>query len=88
MLESIKVSLRIKTDAFDAEINDLISAALKDLNIAGILLNDNTDPLIKRAVSIYVTANFGRNNPDADRLQASYVTLKQHLALSGDYNVG
>lgn len=45
------------------------------------------DSLIKRAITLYVKANFGWDNPDAERLQESYVMLKQHLALSGDYNV-
>lgn len=87
MLDSIKVSLRITNTAFDNEINDLIDAANKDLNIAGVLLKDDYDPLIKRAITIYVKANFGWDNPDAERLQESYLMLKQHLALSGDYNV-
>lgn len=87
MLDSIKLSLRIRNTAFDSEILDLIDAANKDLNIAGVLLKDDYDPLIKRAITIYVKANFGWDNPDAERLQESYVMLKQHLALSGDYNV-
>ena len=44
-----------------------------------------TDPLIKRAIIIYVKANFGWNNPDAERLQQSYNMLKSHLALSQEY---
>ena len=35
MLEKVKMALRIKTTAFDSEIEDLIQAALKDLEIAG-----------------------------------------------------
>ena len=87
MLDSIKLSLRIRNTAFDSEILDLIDAANKDLNIAGVLLKDDYDPLIKRAITLYVKANFGWDNPDAERLQQSYLMLKQHLSLSGDYNV-
>ncbi|HRC81346.1 MAG TPA: head-tail connector protein [Sedimentibacter sp.] len=43
------------------------------------------DSLIKRAIIIYVKANFGWNNPDAERLQQSYNMLKSHLALSQEY---
>jgi len=43
------------------------------------------DPLIKRAITIYVKAHFGWNNPDAERLQQSYDMLKCHLALSQEY---
>ena len=45
------------------------------------------DPLIKRAITIYVKAHFGWNNPDAERLQQSYNMLKCHLALSQEYTV-
>ena len=45
------------------------------------------DPLIKRAITIYVKAHFGWNNPDAERLQQSYDMLKCHLALSQEYTV-
>lgn len=87
MLENIKLSLRIKNTAFDDEINDLIQAAMLDLDLSGILVIDELDPLIKRVITLYVKANFGWDNPDADRLQQSYLMLKQHLSLSGDYNV-
>ncbi|NLC03180.1 MAG: phage gp6-like head-tail connector protein [Tissierellia bacterium] len=111
MLEDVKLSLRINNTAFDAEINDLIDAAQRDLVIAGITLLSTTvtpdeipavppeteptqpadikvmDSLIQRAITLYVKANFGWDNPDAERLQQSYVMLKQHLSLSGDYNV-
>jgi len=48
--------------------------------------NDDTDPLIKRAITFYAKANFGIDNPNADRFHDSYVMLKQHLSLAGDYN--
>lgn len=88
MIESIKTALRISNTAFDTEINDLIAAARADLRLSGILeskVNDDTDQLIKRAIIIYVKANFGWNNPDAERLQQSYNMLKCHLALSQEY---
>ena len=86
----IKTALRISTNntAFDSEIADLIDAARADLMLAGILpakANDDNDPLIKRAITVYVKANFGWNNPDAERLQQSYDMLKCHLALSQEY---
>lgn len=96
MLNSVKLSLRIKNDAFDDEILELIAAAKKDLEIAGVEKIETkddteelvvTDPLIKRAITIYAKANFGWDNPDSVRLQELYVLLKQHLSLSGDYNV-
>lgn len=43
------------------------------------------DPLIKRAIIVYVKANFGWNNPDAEKLQQSFRMLETHLALSQEY---
>ena len=90
ILNDIKTALRISINntAFDSEIADLIAAARADLMLAGVLLakaNDDNDPLIKRAITVYVKANFGWNNPDAERLQQSYNMLKIHLALSQEY---
>ena len=90
ILDDIKIALRISNTAYDSEINDLIAAARADLMLAGILLakaNDDTDPLIKRAITVYVKANFGWNNPDSEKLQQSYDMLKAHLALSQEYTV-
>jgi uncharacterized phage protein (predicted DNA packaging) len=89
MLNDIKTSLRVTTSVFDVEIQDLIDAARVDLIQSGIFsekANDDTDPLIKRAITIYCKANFGYDNPDADRFTHSYNMLKQHLSLASDYN--
>jgi uncharacterized phage protein (predicted DNA packaging) len=77
--------------AFDTEVQDLIDAARQDLKLAGISsvkadAEDDIDPLIKRAITTYAKANFGYDNPDADRLKDSYESLKNHMSLSGDYN--
>ncbi|WP_432806735.1 head-tail connector protein [Paenibacillus lactis] len=93
MLESVKKALRISQSntAFDEEVNDLIAAARNDLRIAGVLAaktDDDTDPLIRRAVTVYCKANFGFDNPDAENLQSSYIMLKAHLTLSQEYTVG
>jgi uncharacterized phage protein (predicted DNA packaging) len=88
MLDDIKTVLRISNTAFDGEINDLIEAARHDLMLSGVSsvkVIDDSDPLIKRAVSTYVKSNFGFDNPDADRFQKSYDMLKQHLTLSSEY---
>ena len=84
MLDKIKVSLRIANNEYDTEIHDLIDACKLDLRISGIapsLIQDN-DPLIKRAITTYVKANFGYDNPDADKFKQSYDLLKQHLAIA------
>lgn len=88
ILNDIKTVLRISNTAYDTEITDLISAARSDLMLAGILpskANNDTDPLIKRAITVYVKAHFGWNNPDSEKLQQSYEMLKRHLSLSQEY---
>lgn len=90
ILSDIKTALRISegNTAYEGEILDLIAAARADLMLAGILpakANDDTDPLIKRAITVYVKGNFGWNNPDAEKLQQSYAMIKGHLALSQEY---
>lgn len=80
--------LRITSDSFDGEITDLINAAMADLLDDGILpekVNDSSDALIKRAVVSYVKAEFGNDNPDAEKHRANYQSLKTHLMLSVDY---
>lgn len=96
MLEKMRKAVRVSNTAFDDELKDLIDAAKIDLKTSGVnkieTINETgekviEDPLIKRAITIYVKANFGWDNPDAERLQELYILLKQHLSLSGDYNV-
>lgn len=88
LIDSVKTALRITTAAFDGEISDLIAAARQDLVLSGVLpakADSDEDPLIKRALSVYVKAHFGYDNPDHERLLASYDMLKSHLTLAGDY---
>lgn len=91
MLEEVKTALRISASnsVFNDEINTLILAARLDLVQAGVsadVVND-TDPdaLIKRAIVTYAKANFGYDNPEANRFERAYTMLKQHLSLYGDY---
>jgi len=88
MLEDIKDSLRVSGDDLNLEILDLIEAAKADLILSGVLESKviDTDPLIKRAVTVYCKANFGYEDPKlAERFQESYISLKHHLTLSAEY---
>lgn len=88
VLDDVKLALRISSTAYDDEVNDLIEAAKLDLEISGVAAEAivESDPLVKRAVTIYVKANFGWDNPDAERLQRAYDLLKQHLSLAKEFN--
>lgn len=85
MLDKVRLALRITTDAFDSEIEDLIAAALADLGIAGVINFDaGNDPLLTRAVITYCKANFG--SPDEyDRLKAAYDEQKAQLQMATGY---
>ena len=84
MLEKVKLALRITTEAFDSEIEDLIEAALADLRLAGVINDDETDPLITRAVITYCRANFGQPD-DYDRMKASYDEQKAQMQMATGY---
>ena len=78
MLNSVKLAMQITVSNYDAEIQLLIDAALKDLKIAGstdavAASAVNTDPLIIRAVITY------------DRLKASYDEQKAQLQMATGY---
>ncbi|PEC65356.1 head-tail connector protein [Bacillus toyonensis] len=88
MLEMVKKALRVSHNALDDEIDDLIEAARIDLKLSGVSgfkSNDDTDPLIKRAIIMYAKANFIADVKEAERFQLSYNMLKNHLTLAGDY---
>lgn len=86
---SFRAALRISHQKFDDEISDLIAAARADLHDLGGIkaekVNDEDDPLIKRAIMAYVKADFGLDNNDAERYRESYEMLKRHLMLSDEY---
>lgn len=87
-LASLKMALRISTNAFDAELVQLAQAAIGDLYIAGVRGSGVvlTDPLILRAVTTYVKMNFGLPE-DYDKLKASYDEQKAQLGMATGYTI-
>ena len=84
MLDAVKLALRITTDAFDSELEGLISAAQIDLQIAGVELPDELDAIVQRAIITYCKMHFGE--PDEyDRLKASYDEQKAQLSMATGY---
>lgn len=87
MLEKVKTALRITTNAFDAEITDIINAACADLGVVGVdAESTTTDPLLIRAVITYCRVNFGQPE-DYDRLKASYDEQKAQLISCTGYGL-
>lgn len=87
MLDKVKLALRITTDDFDGELQDLIDACLLDLGIAGVTEDDTTNKLIIRAIITFCKMNFGDVNgvEMTDRLKASYDEQKAQLSMATGY---
>lgn len=92
MLEDVKLALRIKTDAFNAEITRLINSGLLDLGVAGVEIPEGDtetetpepDPIVSTAVITYCRLHFGQPD-DYDRLKRSYDEQKAQLATCTGY---
>lgn len=87
-LSDIRLRVRSSVDKLDGEIKDLILAARADLVRGGVLparAADETDPLVKQAISTYVKAEFGLDNDDADKYRTSFRGQKIALSMASEY---
>ena len=89
-VDEIKHALRLKSSSFNTEIESLIGAGQLDLLTSGVkaeLANDESDPLIKRAIILYCQLHFGfeQDKDNANRLERLYNSLVIHLGLAGEY---
>lgn len=85
LIDDVKLALRISSAAFDAELQDLIYAAERDLDISGTDVVLETDPLVKQAIILYCKANFGLDNKDSEKYQKAYESAAMKLSLSLSY---
>ena len=83
MLEKVKMALRITTDAYDDELEELIDAAQLDMGIAGVI-PEEIDPIVSRAIITYCKMSFGLPE-DYDKLKASYDEQKAQLSNATGY---
>ena len=84
MLDKVKTALRIKTNAFDSELTDLINAAKTDLGIAGVIVPAEVDAIVTRAIITFCKMSFGLPE-DYDRLKKSYDEQKAQLSNATNY---
>jgi hypothetical protein len=79
----VKMSLRVRTTAFDDEIQTLMNEAVEDLSRSGI---DNTSSeMYGRAVVCYARTYFGeKDESERERLRQGYERIKQRLAVTDD----
>ena len=84
MLDQVKLALRISTTAYDSELTYLIEAAKLDLGIAGVVLPEELDALVQKAIITYCKMSFGLPE-DYDRLKRSYDEQKAQLSTATGY---
>lgn len=84
LINHAKLAKRMTTGAFDVEVEDLLKAALLDLGVAGVVVPDEADPLVRRAAITYFLMNFGEPD-DYDRLKKSYDEQKAQLVTRTGY---
>ena len=84
MLAKVKLALRISTDVYDSELNDLIEAAKLDLGVAGVVVPQTIDALVAKAIITYCKMSFGLPE-DYDRLKRSYDEQKAQLSNATGY---
>ena len=84
ILDATKLALRITIDTYDDELQSLIAAGKRDLEIAGVDFADESDEIVRRAIITYCRAHFG-SPPDYDRLKASYDEQKAQLSYATGY---
>lgn len=86
LIDDVKQVLRVDDSESNIEVNDLIESAKLDLKIAGVNAAEDTDPIIKMAITLYCKAHYGYEDVAmSERLERAYISLKQHLSLSTEY---
>lgn len=87
LLAAVKQAMRIKTDAYDNGIVQLINACILDIGVVGVEFDSTTDDaLLIQAVITYCRLNFGTPT-DYDRLKASYDEQKAQLISCTGYGL-
>ena len=89
-LDEMIINVRVnRTPTSEAEVLDLIQAALNDICRQGVEIVDPNDPLIKMAVRYYCRANYGYDSGEVRaRFQEAYDGLSKSIALDFGYKHG
>ena len=91
LLPKIKLALRITTNAFDAELTDLVNQCISDMGFAGIdtdVIGSDylSDPAVVMAIITFCKFSFGKlDSNEYDRLKASYDEQKKQLGMATGY---
>lgn len=93
LLDACRAALRIPAfvNDYDEEITDVIEAARSEMVAGGVSeakANDYSDGRVRLAIKVYVKANFGMDNPDAERFMKSFETMLTSMSGDSAYNGG
>lgn len=93
ILDACRAALRIPAfcNDYDDEIADVIEAARAELVAGGVAdakANDDSDGRVRLAIKVYVKANFGMDNPDAERFMKSFDVMLTSMSGDSAYNGG
>lgn len=84
ILGDIKNAIRVKSSSVDTEVEDLISACKKEMELSGVYITDEADALAKQAIKLYCKAHYGYDDK-IEQFQKAYEALRDSMALSGEY---
>lgn len=93
LLDACRAALRIPDFVYDydEEISDVIEAARAELVAGGVSedkAHDDSDGRVRLAIKVYVKANFGMDNPDAEKFMRSFETMLTSMSGDSAYNGG
>ena len=93
ILDACRAALRIPdfVNDYDEEISDVIEAARAELVAGGVSeakANDDSDGRVRLAIKVYVKANFGMDNPDAERFMRSFDAMLTSMSGDSSYTNG
>ena len=93
LLDACRAALRIPAfvNDYDEEITDVIEAARSEMvagGVSDVKAHDDEDGRVRLAIKVYVKANFGMDNPDAERFMKSFDAMLTSMSGDSAYNGG
>lgn len=83
LIEELKRIVRVKSADAEFELEGLLASCKREMEIAGIY-GDEMDPLYRQAIRLYCKSHYGYDE-DAERFREAFNSLRDAMALSGDY---
>ena len=85
LVVQIKEAMRIRHPALDDDIQRKIKAAVKDMEMRGVIIPEKSDDLVNAACELYCKAQYDHLG-EGERFMKNYESLRDSMSLSGDYN--